>query len=115
MKFRLENNPPETQAVVTNSKVGTLDGWLAEIDGYFSIMEKFGEAEPDQIFSYLSSWTARASHMRSMINRSESKIAQGFRTKQIDPFINECDRQFKLWSRVFSVQSLDWNMQRNMT
>lgn len=84
--------------------------WLSELDACYDRMEKFKDEEPDEIFSCLSSWTARASHMRSLVNRSESKTDQSFRLKQIDPFITECDRQFKIWSRVFSVIQMDYNM-----
>jgi hypothetical protein len=101
------------QPVVAKGEI--MRGWLKEIDGYFEVMQKFSLMESDEIFTCLSSWTARVSHMRSMINRSESKLEQSFRTKQVDPFLSECDRQFKIWSRVFSVQSMDWDMQRKMT
>ena len=97
------------------SKNERLESWLEELIECYKKMEDFRNEEPDEIFASLSAWTARASHMRSLINRSESKTNQAFRLKQIDPFISECDRQFKLWSRVFSVQTLDWNMNRNVT
>jgi hypothetical protein len=114
MKFVLSDEPSTNQT--RNQDKGTiLKRWLAELDGYYRQMYDFGKIEPDEIFRYLSAWTARASFMRSQIQRSESKMLQGFRTRQIDPFIEECERQFKIWSRVFSVQSLDYNMSRGQT
>lgn len=98
-----------------NTKGDLLKTWMTELDGYFEQMENFREEEPDVIFADLSAWTARASHMRSIINRNESRTHQNFRIKQIDPFISECDRQFKVWSRVFSVQSMDFNMNSRVT
>ena len=109
--------PRTTQPVMrpVSKAAGDLKVWQAEMDGWYATMLEFPNMEPDQVFVSLSAWTARASYMRSFINRSEQRTQQTFRTKQIDPFIAECDRQFKIWSRVFSVQSLDWNLQGRMT
>lgn len=114
MKLTLQDKAP-AKTISTNASNDNLNGWMKELDGYYQEMQDFKNCEPDEIFMSLSAWTSRASHMRSMIHRSQSKIQQAFRTKQVDPFIDECDRQFKIWSRVFSVQTLDWNMQRGQT
>lgn len=87
-----------------------LEQWRAELDSYYMSMLEFNELEPDDIFRNLSAWTARVSFIRGQIVRSESKVWAAFRTKEIDFFLQECDRQFKLWSRVFSVSSLDWQL-----
>lgn len=119
MKLTLEGHKreqrisePRELASVTEKRSEITKAWLQEIDGYYLDMAVFGQQEADEIFMKLSAWTARASHIRSQINRSESKVLQNFRIKQIDPFLEECDRQFKVWSRAFAVQSLDWNLQR---
>lgn len=83
-----------------------------EIDGYYKEMIGFPQMEADEIFMRLSAYTARMSFIRSSIMRTDNRLLVGLRTKEIDPFISECDRQFKIWSRVFSVQTTDWNLAR---
>ena len=86
-----------------------------EIDGYYREMIQFPAMEADEIFQRLSAYTARVSYIRSSMMRTDNRALVSLRTKEIDPFISECDRQFKIWSRVFSVQTLDWNLARNTT
>lgn len=77
--------------------------WRKELDSYYAQMKDFVIADPAEIFTRIAGMTARASEIRSRIVRSESRILQNFRTKELDPFIVECDRQFKIWSRAFTV------------
>lgn len=114
--FTLQEHTPSIQ-ISTPQRTGgeALVNWRRELDGYYKEMVSFSEVEPDEIFRSLSAWTARASYMRSQIVRIDSKAWVKFRTQEIDPFISECDRQFRVWSRVFAVQSLDWNMSRGQT
>ena len=86
-----------------------------ELDMFFITMSKFDEAESAEIFQNLAAFTARASYLRSQIMRiPENRMMTAFRTKELDPFIEECDRQFKIWSRAFSVQSQEWEMTRGI-
>lgn len=103
------------EPVLPENKSNDLSGWREELDGYFLQMQEFGNMEPDEIFMTLSAYTSRVSYIRSQIMRSSSRILQAFRTGEVDPFINECDRQFKFWSRVQSVAQMDWNAQKNVT
>lgn len=93
------------QAVNKNEKY--IKDWLYELDEYYQKMVDFKKVPPDEIFRSIAGWTARASYIRSLVNRSSSKQLQTFRTQQIDPFLAECDRQFKIWSRHFSVEQLE--------
>lgn len=103
------------EPLLVNSKSEELGEWRKELDEYYDQMQQFANREPDEIFMMLSAYTSRVSYIRSQIMRSNSRIMQAFRTGEIDPFINECDRQFKFWSRVQSVAQMDWNAQRNVT
>lgn len=113
MEFKLAKE--EATPKIVRSGGDLLHQWQTELDGYYREMLEFQYAEPDTVFRSLSAWTARASYMRSQIQRSGSKTWQTFRTGELDPFIGECDRQFRQWSRTFAVHSLDWNMQRGQT
>jgi hypothetical protein len=81
----------------------SLEAWRRELDSYYAQMKDFVIADPAEIFTCIAGMTARASEIRSQIVRQENRILQGFRTKELDPFITECERQFKVWSRAFTV------------
>lgn len=93
-----------------------LDRMREEIDGFFNLMNSFGSLDSSEIFQSLAAFTARASFLRSQIMRlPENRMMTNFRTKELDPFIEECDRQFKIWSRAFSVQSYEWEMTKGIS
>jgi hypothetical protein len=62
---------------------------------------------------HLSSFSARMSEIRSQIIRSAGgKAEESFRTKEVDPFLNECQFQFKIWSRLITYAQFDWETSR---
>lgn len=81
--------------------------WRSEIDGYFETMRKFEGMDISEVFMSLAAFSARASEIRTLLVRDQSRASNGFRTQEIDPFLNEVDRQFKLWSRVQAVTELE--------
>lgn len=95
----------ETKA--QESTGNTLLRWRAELAESFSKMQQWEYADVTQIFLELSQFSARASEMRSQLGYPESKSEQSFRTRLIDPFLEECDRQFKIHSRIQSVHEMD--------
>lgn len=105
-----DSSTPKSQR--TGGKL--LEQYRSEMDSAYVKMRNFPQAESDEIFKDLAGFTARFSHIRSQIVRVESRNWQNFRTKEVDPFLDECDRQFKIWSRVFSVKTLDWEMTKGV-
>jgi hypothetical protein len=88
----------------------------AELDSFYDIMNSFSSLDPSEIFQSLAAFTARASYMRSQIMRlPENRMMTNFRTKELDPFIEECDRQFKFWSRYQSVQAYEWEITKGVS
>lgn len=87
--------------------VDTIEAWKKEIAGYYSTMYDFIDTDAIKVFQDLSQFSARASEMRSRIGATASKDWQNFRIRVIDPFIEECDRQFKLHSRITAIQEMD--------
>lgn len=81
-----------------------------ELDGYYRAMQGFVSLEPDQVMLQLSAFSARASEIRTHLSRSDGRLSNAFRTREIEPFIDECDRQFKLHSRILSQRELDWRI-----
>jgi len=87
-----------------------------EIDGFYVLLNSFSERQPEEIFVTISALTARASQIRNeLVRRLDDRYLQNFRTKEVDPFLDECDRQFKIWSRVFSSRQLDWDISRGQS
>lgn len=87
-----------------------ISGWRDELDHYFLSMQQFAQCEVDEIFMTLAGFSARASEIRSRLVRMQTRVSQSFRTQEIDPFLEECDRQFKLWSRVQAVREMDFKL-----
>lgn len=84
-----------------------LDIWKKEISQAYQVMKKLVDMDPSDIFRHLSQFSARASEIRSLIGPQESKREYAFRTRIIDPFIEECDRQFKIHSRRMAIFEMD--------
>lgn len=78
--------------------------WRDELDGYYKRMHGFPELDPSEIFRELAAFSARASELRSYCVRMSSRMANTFRTQEIDFFLQEVDRQFRSWSRVVTVR-----------
>lgn len=94
--------------------VGSLDlqDLRDEIASFFEVMRSFPDMDPIDTMTALSAFTSRASQIRTNLIRAEDKQQQLFRTRELDPFINECDRQFKIWSRLLSARKLEWETSR---
>lgn len=84
--------------------------WRQEIDNYYDEMRAFNSCDITEILRKLSSMSARMSAIRSQLVRSPKRVAAAFRTQEVDPFLEECDRQFKIWSRFQAVMTLEWDM-----
>jgi hypothetical protein len=112
-----DNKVPRKQLgkVLSENKSPDILNWREELDDYYTQMQDFINDEPDEIFMRLSAFTSRVSFIRSQIMRSSSRMLQAFRTGEIDPFISECDRQFKFWSRVQSVYQTEASMTGKVT
>ena len=84
-----------------------LDLWKAEIAGCYETMKRLVDMDPTEVFQSLSQFSARASEIRSQIGPVEGKREAAFRIRIIDPFIEECDRQFKIHSRIIAIHEMD--------
>lgn len=96
-------SPREQETLV----VGQLQ---AEVDSWYVAMRSFGEHDPSDIFMSLAGISARASELRTQVQRSDNRRLTAFRTRELEPALDEVDRQFKLWSRVQSVRDLEFRL-----
>jgi hypothetical protein len=109
----IENHP------AASSRVSAEQQWVvevrAEIDDYMILLRKLRSLPPEQVFLELSGITARMAEIRMVCVRSESRRLAALRTREIDPLIEECDRQFRFHSRIQAVRSIEWDQTRNLT
>lgn len=108
-------NPPEspepTSAPVHYMPVerrrDRLSAWGSEIASYFNTMKRLADMDPSDAFVHLAQFSARASEMRTQLGTHETKQEAAFRNRIIDPFLEECDRQFKIHSRIQAIREMD--------
>ena len=91
-----------------------IDTYRREINGYLEQMLDFKSIDPLEVMILIGGYSARASWIRGRLIRSGSKAAELFRTKELDPFLNETDRQFKVWSRVVAIMDAEIKYSRKM-
>lgn len=80
-----------------------------EIDGYYIMLKRLHVMPPEEVFYTLSSITARVSEIRTHLWRSESRRLAALRSREIDPLLEEADRQFRLMSRHQAVRQMEWD------
>ena len=102
--WKTEDKPTPVRSV---RPPNSISGWKTEIAGYYETMQEFIYTDAITVFQNLSQFSARASEMRSLISFSPGREETSFRTKIIDPFIEECDRQFKIHSRIQAINEMD--------
>lgn len=93
--------------IVYQVKPDSIAAWKKEIAGYYETMGRFIELDALVVFQSLSQFSARASEIRSRISSNAGREETTFRTRVLDPFLEECDRQFKIHSRITAINELD--------
>ena len=96
--------------IAVDPKNDWIENYQGELDAYYAAMQQLNQMLPSLVMQKLSSWSARASEIRSQLVRVDSRRSTAFRTREVDPFLTECDRQFKIHSRIESIRDLDWKM-----
>lgn len=86
-----------------------------EIDGYYKILRKLVRSDPSEVFQHLSAISARMSEIRTRLIRVESRKATAIRTKEVDPLLEEVDRQFKFHSRLQATREMEASLTRGQT
>lgn len=88
-----------------------LKEWRPELIGYLKEMFTFHEMEDSRdVLKLLSAYSARASLMRNLAVRSSINEIIRFRIDEIDPFLTEVERQFKIYSRLISANQFEFDL-----
>lgn len=109
-----DHEPPVSSVRMSAEQLWVLEVRM-EIDDYMVMLRKLRSLPPDEVFLELSGITARLAELRLTCVRSESRRLTGLRTREIDPLIEECDRQFRFHSRIQAVRTMEADMTRGMT
>lgn len=93
---------------MTESRPPDEENWVKtlrnEIDSYFELMKKFNSRTPSEVLQDLSSIISRAAEIRIKLSRSNHKLAQAIRTKEVDTLLDAADKLFKIHSRLIALQ-----------
>lgn len=106
--------PTPMRTHVWNDDIGgSIDTVRKEIDDAFADMKTFYQLEPDQIMRMAGGHSARLSEIRVRIQRIEDwqREWRNVRTREIEPAIEELERQYTIASRLHSVRELDFKME----
>jgi hypothetical protein len=119
----LQNQPPAGRTVATASPLathvwndtvgGSIDTVRKEIDDAFDDMKTFYQLEPDEIMRMCGGHSARLSEIRVRIQRTEdwNREWRAVRMNEIEPALDELERQYTIASRLHSVRELDYKME----
>lgn len=105
----------DIQAERVRPAQGGIEALREEFDSYMEEMREFHNMLPDEVFRLLSAWSARASELLVQLGRSDRQKFTAFKNREIMPFIEECDRQFKIHSRLQATYEMDLKMTRGQT
>jgi hypothetical protein len=90
----------------------SIDQARKEIDDAFADMRDFYTKEPDEIIRLCSGHSARLSELRVRIQRVEDMRREwrNVRTREVEPALEELERQYAAASRLHSVRELDFKL-----
>ena len=99
---------------ILNNGLGTKADIERELDGIALAIRSFSLKQPDQIMRECAAYSARLTEIEVLLHRVESLDRQyrQVRTMQVDKFLQELDRQFKIASRLVEVMRQDLELMR---
>lgn len=111
-------SPMRPMAAFNTSEViasvgGSIDTVRAEVDDAYADMKTFVNREPDEIMRMAGGHSARLSELRVKIMRIEDFRPEWrpVRSRDIEPTLEELQKQYLIASRLHSVRELDWKME----
>ena len=92
---------------------GSIDTVRQEIDDAYADMRTFHNLEPDECMRMCSGHSARLSEIRVKIQRIEDykREWKNVRTREVEPTLEELEKQYTIASRLHSVRELDFKME----
>lgn len=89
--------------------LGTKADIQRELDGMAMAIRTFALKQPDQVMRECAAYGARLTEMAVLLHRVEDRDRQytRVRTAQVQRWLDELDRQFKIASRIVEIQRQD--------
>ncbi len=104
---------PSSEALLNgSSETSAIRGFQDELDSYYASMRAFSDRDVVDIFQAVAAFSARACEIRSGLVRHESRRAAAFRTRELEPFLEACDFQFRVFSRIQAVRTMEADLSR---
>lgn len=109
--FQLDaDSGPDEYNFRPDPKKSWAENWRAELAEYYADLKTLNEKDPVSAFQTLSSLSARVSELRAQCMDMDGVKANSFRTRYVDPFLEECDRQFKIHSRIHAIREMEFKL-----
>jgi len=107
---------PEAPALAAAGALGDREQVEAELDTILMTIREFWAQEPDMVMSHVAAITGRLTELEVLLHRVESRDRRykQIRTMQVQKILDECDRQFKIASRLVEVRRQDMDTLRGM-
>lgn len=83
-----------------------------ELDGYYEQMLSYEGWEPVLVMRHVSSVLARLTGVRAALQRMNTSRCQRITESEVDPLIARMDQQFRIHSRLFEAEKLEWDVAR---
>lgn len=100
---------PEVAALAAAGVLGNREQIEGELDAVMFTIREFWTQEPDQVMAHIAAITSRLTELEVLLHRVETRDRQfkQIRTMQVQKILDECDRQFKIASRLVEVRRQD--------
>lgn len=107
---------PEVAALAAAGVLGGREQVEGELDAILVTIRDFWCEEPDQVMAHIAAITSRLTELEVLLHRVESRDRRykQIRTMQVQKILDECDRQFKIASRLVEVRRQDIEALRGM-
>lgn len=107
---------PEAPALAAAGALGTRAEVEAELDSILLTIREFWAQEPDMVMSHVAAISSRLTELEVLLHRVEARDRhyKQIRTMQVQKILDECDRQFKIASRLVEVRRQDIENLRGM-
>lgn len=89
-----------------------LDEFREELGEYIAEMRSWSPSQGSEVMGYLASMNARAAQMRHWLHSQQNRSAHMFRQNELQDFLDTCDFQFRVYSRIQSVKQSEITMSR---
>lgn len=109
-----ELSPSLVANLAPSGFLGTKEEIETELDGIAAAIRTFGVKQPDQVMREVAAYSARLTELTVLLHRQEAKDRQYLkvRTQQVDRFLAELDRQYRIASRLVEVMRQDIELMR---